>query len=119
MIGHLRTLLATRAVDSVMLNHVPTKCPVFEELVQSHSAATLSEPHYRLRLVPGAFEKTIEGFSKKHRYNMRRADRQLTERFSGNLALRVFQSDADLAEFVPRAASLTARTYQGAGRGLR
>ena len=58
-------------------------------------------------------------FSRKHRYNMRRADRILTEHFDGKVSLRCITRGDQVDAFVHDAARITAAGYQGTiGAGL-
>jgi len=112
LVQHLRNLLGAGVVDIAMLNHVRSDDPLLDELSRGARFTLSVEKHHCFRLVPGSFEQTIEGFSKKHRYNMRRANRLLVEHFGGNVALRVFQGESEAAAFVPRAAAVTGGSYQ-------
>ena len=52
-------------------------------------------------------------FSRKHRYNMRRADRILVEHFDGKVSLRRITRSDQVDGFVHEAARITAAGYQG------
>jgi CelD/BcsL family acetyltransferase involved in cellulose biosynthesis len=118
-------LSSSRDIDLISFNHLPVDHPLFMSLT-SHPAIRRrmtvfdSEPHHWLQLAPGSVENTMNIFSRKHRYNLRRADRMLNEHVGGNLALRIFTTDEEVDTFIKGAANIVAKSYQGAlGVGFR
>jgi hypothetical protein len=116
--NHLRKTLEAHDVDHVMVNHLPRKHELFDRLAGGFSfiASGLDgnpRPHWRFTFADGPFENTLARFSKKHRYNLRRADRLLAEQFGGNVALEVISRAEDLDGFVEAAVGITASGWQG------
>ena len=119
VVDHLRRLIDTGRFDQIMINHLPMRGRVAMALradraLARRSVADAPDPHWRFALVPGSYERTIQRFSRKHRYNMRRADRLLVDRFGGDVALRRFEKPAQIEELAAGAAQITACTYQAA-----
>lgn len=119
VVDHLRYLIDTGRFEQIMINHLPVGDRIESALsadraLARRSVADTSEPHWRFALVPGSYERTIQRFSRKHRYNMRRADRLLVDRFAGDVALRRFEKPAQIEELAAGAAQITACTYQAA-----
>ncbi len=115
---HLQSLLDRGYIDCVAINHLPVRDPMFSALHARRMLIAPPEAHWRLLLHPDGYEKTIAGFSKKHRYNMRRCERQLRDHFNGHVRLRVFTRGPE--EFAPGADRVAASTYQFAmGVGFR
>jgi CelD/BcsL family acetyltransferase involved in cellulose biosynthesis len=110
---YLDGLLACGGVDLVSFNHLRTGQAEQMAAGAPRSILHSSDIHWRFQLVPGSYEQTIAGFSKKHRYNMRRADRLLVERFGGHVCLRIFAQKQELDEFIPQASRITAQSYHG------
>jgi CelD/BcsL family acetyltransferase involved in cellulose biosynthesis len=112
-IDYLAARLARGGVDLVSFNHLRSEQAEQMAAVAPRAVFDRPELHRRFELVPGSYEQTISGFSKKHRYNMRRADRLFVERLGGDVRLRVFTQEQELDQFFSPAARITARTYQG------
>ena len=122
VLGHLRALLRNSHTGLVIIHYLPVSHELFAQLrdgIGFPSPAVLARvsPHWRLCLTPGSYEDTIKGFSKKHRYNMRRTNRLLLEHFNHDVALRTFTQIEQLDEFGRGATSIAAKTYQ-AGLGV-
>src|SRR5690606_28260397 len=103
---HIASLLESRQVDIVSVSHLPVSHPLYEA-IKAEGLEVRRDLHWRLDLEPWSFEKTISRFSKKHRYNIRRADRILAEHFHGDVALRVFTGEHDVCCFLAGAAAIT------------
>lgn len=122
--GHLDSMLAGGEVEHVMINHLPVRHELFRPLADHHAITTIdcrgrADRHWRFALVPGSFEQTTSGFTGKHRYNIRRADRLLVEHFQGAVTLHRVTASDEVGAFVDTAARITAAGYQGAiGAGL-
>lgn len=119
VVDYLRRLIDKGRFDQIMINHLPSRGQVAlalraDRALSRRSVADAPDPHWRFALVPGSYERTIQRFSRKHRYNMRRADRLLVERFAGDVALRRFEKPAQIEELATGAAQITACTYQAA-----
>ncbi len=119
VVDHLRCLIDAGRFDQIMINHLPVRGRVAMALradrpLSRRSVADASDPHWRFALVPGSYERTIQRFSRKHRYNIRRADRLLVDRFAGDVALCRFEKPAQIEELATGAAQITACTYQAA-----
>lgn len=117
ILRHFRLLLRQQHFDMITINHLPVKHDLYARLRGDGALMDKVEPHWRFTLVPGSYQDTIAQVSKKHRYNMRRADRLLVEHFDGDVAIRLFDGVDDLDVFMRAAASIAGRTYQG-GMGV-
>jgi CelD/BcsL family acetyltransferase involved in cellulose biosynthesis len=121
---HLRALLRTRRIDHLMINHLPLTHELFSSLIGLRGCDRASlrgrfEPHWRFTLADGPFENTLRRFSRKHRYNLRRTDRLLAERFGGDLRLRRITGARDVRTFIGEALRITGAGYQAAiGAGI-
>jgi hypothetical protein len=121
---HLRRALEARDVDHVMVNHLPVTHELFSRLSRGFvfTPAGLDgspSPHWRFTFAEGPFRNTLARFSRKHRYNLRRADRLLADHFGGDLALEVVTGVDELDEFVGDAVRVTNAGWQGvAGAGF-
>jgi len=71
-------------------------------------------PNYYVDLkLEGGFERYLQGFSSKSRSTLKRKVRRYAEADStGELHWRVYRSPEEIAEFLPQAGALSARTYQ-------
>lgn len=116
----LRGRLRDGDLDQVMINRLPLD----HELAGAMTDAALfpgalrerPERHWRFDFAEGPFEATLRRFSRKHRYNLRRAGRQLAAGGGDGAAparLRIVTEPADLGAFAEFAASVTAAGYQG------
>lgn len=112
-LDYLAGQLAGGSFDLVSFNHLRSEQAQEVGAVVRRAVLSPPELHWRFELVPGSYEQTISGFSKKHRYNVRRVDRLLVDRLGGHVRLRVFTQQQALAEFLSPAARITARSYQG------
>jgi CelD/BcsL family acetyltransferase involved in cellulose biosynthesis len=115
--AHLSDLIASRSVDLVTINAMPVDHEVSDRISCSHTLGAdvhreAAEPHWRFAFADGSFDKTIGRFSRKHRYNIRRTDRLLSERFDGQLELRPISSADELPGFLREADSILASSYQ-------
>jgi hypothetical protein len=120
--NHLRLTLEAGDVDHVMVNHLPTDHELFGRLsrgfVFTPSGTDGSpRPHWQFTFAEGPFENTLARFSRKHRYNVRRADRLLTEHFDGDATLEPTTSADDLDAFVEDAVRITDAGWQGSVGG--
>ena len=111
VLSYVEDLLRRRAVEHLVLEHLPRRHELFESLARLAVVAR-SEMHWRLDLVPGSFEETLRQFGKKHRYNMRRADRMLVEHFGGAVSLRLFARAGELDAFFGGASQVVSGSYQ-------
>ena len=119
VVDYLSCLIETGRFDQIMINHLPLRSPIAMALLTDRALPRRAvvdavDPHWRFTLIPGSYEQTIEHFSGKHRYNMRRANRLLVDRFAGDVSLRRFQSPDEIEELAAGAAQITACTYQRA-----
>ncbi|MBI3843449.1 MAG: GNAT family N-acetyltransferase [Planctomycetes bacterium] len=119
VLTHFESLLAQGRVDCVMINHLPVEHELQASLSMGgeNLRAGVANPaslHWRFSLVPGSYEETTQHFSRKHRYNLRRTDRLLVERFSGDVNVRCFQREDQIEEFVAGAAQIAGKSYQAA-----
>jgi len=115
---HLRLTLEARDVDHVMVNHLPTDHELFGRLSRGFvftpgGTDGSLRPHWQFRFAEGPFENTLARFSRKHRYNVRRADRLLTQHFGGDSRLDSITSADDLDAFVSDAVRITDAGWQG------
>jgi hypothetical protein len=115
---HLRLTLEARDVDHVMVNHLPTGHELFDRLARGFvfTPAGLDDrprPHWRFSFAEGPFENTLARFSRKHRYNLRRADRLLAKRYDGDVTLQSFTAADTLDAFVSNALRITYAGWQG------
>ncbi len=111
---HLQRRIRARELDHVMINHLRLDHELFAPL--SRSPRGFHGPisrHWRFALGPTP-EQTLTRFSRKHRYNMRRADRLLVERFGGDVELQAVTEPEQVPRFVEDALAITAAGYQGA-----
>ncbi|MHC4416215.1 MAG: GNAT family N-acetyltransferase [Planctomycetota bacterium] len=116
---HLGDLLRLGEIDHVMVNHLPLADALFAPLAARPgltSAGPGGEPsrHWRFTFAPGRFANTLARFSRKHRYNLRRADRLLVEHFGGSVTLDRITRAEEVDAFADAAACITASGYQGA-----
>lgn len=119
VVDHLNSMLRLGEVDHIMVNHLSADSPLLAWLRRKLGQRLITrtvEPHWQLDL-PGSHEELLHGFSRKHRYNIRRTDRLLMECFGGRVALRLFHKEEELEEFISGTAALAGRTYQ-AGLGM-
>ena len=119
ILAHLRKQLASGACDQVTFNHLPVTDRFTTALLASRGfrARIVTgpwEPHWHLTLTPGSYEETIAHFTRKHRYNMRRADRLLVEHFDGNVALKRIERPEEIDGFADAAAGIASHSYQAA-----
>lgn len=113
--GHLQRLVSRRVVDRVFLNSAPEHVSHRLNHLRIRRLSMGSPArHWKLRLTPYSRDKTLSKFSKKHRYNMRRADRILSEATNHSLEVDVATSPQDLDWFIPAASSIVSGTYQDA-----
>jgi CelD/BcsL family acetyltransferase involved in cellulose biosynthesis len=121
---HLRKLLTAQRVDHIMINHLPVEHDLFAALTDRHAfpSACLDgdrERHWRFVMADGPFENTLQRFSRKHRYNIRRADRLLVEHFDRDVTLRCAAAPREVGTFLAEAVRITDAGYQGAiGAGI-
>jgi hypothetical protein len=116
--NHLRRALEAHDVDHVMVNHLPRRHELFDRLAGGFSFIPSGldgnpRPHWRFRFADGPFENTMARFSRKHRYNLRRANRLLEAQFGGDAELEVVTSAEDLDGFVEEAVRITGSGWQG------
>ncbi|MHC5006188.1 MAG: GNAT family N-acetyltransferase [Planctomycetota bacterium] len=116
--NHLRLTLEARDVDHVMVNHLPTDHELFGRLSRGFMFTPGGtdgnpRPHWQFNFAEGPFENTLARFSRKHRYNVRRADRLLTQQFGGDVTLDVITGADDLDAFVSDAVRITDAGWQG------
>jgi CelD/BcsL family acetyltransferase involved in cellulose biosynthesis len=114
LVSHLREYLEGGHVDLVFVDHVRVDGSFYAALVAAGAVATDLCRHWYFDLVPGSYPDTIAGFSKKHRQNMRRADRLVAKHFRGDVQLRRFTRPEEVAEFTRGAGELNSHTYQAA-----
>ncbi|MHC4217256.1 MAG: GNAT family N-acetyltransferase [Planctomycetota bacterium] len=115
---HLRRSLEDRDVDHVMLNHLPRSHELFDRLAGGFSFVPAGldrgpHPHWRFTFADGPFENTLARFSRKHRYNLRRADRLLAEHFDGDVNLHRVCRNSQLDGFIEDAVRITEAGWQG------
>lgn len=121
---HLRLALEARDVDHVMVNHLPVTHELFGRLSRGFvfTPAGLDgspSPHWRFTFAAGPFKNTLARFSRKHRYNVRRADRLLVDHFGGDVTLEAITRADELDGFVDDAVRITNAGWQGvAGAGF-
>jgi hypothetical protein len=116
--NHLRLTLEARDVDHVMVNHLPTDHELFGRLSRGFvftpgGTDGSPRPHWQFTFAEGPFENTLARFSRKHRYNVRRADRMLTRHFGGDSSLETTTSADDLDAFIDDAVRITDAGWQG------
>ncbi len=103
-----------------MVNHLPTDHELFGRLSRGFvftpgGTDGLPRPHWQFAFAEGPFENTLARFSRKHRYNVRRADRLLRRHFGGDSRLITITSADDLDAFVDDAVRITDAGWQGGG----
>ncbi len=122
--SHLRLLLADKQFDQITINHLSLEDPLIialenDDVLGSRIACSSSNLHWRFCLIPKSYDQTIARFSRKHRYNMRRADRLLVENFAGNVQLRTFEHPDQIDELISGATQIVSQTYQAGLGGFR
>jgi len=113
VVAYLTRRLRRGDFDLVSFNHLRLAQAQYLTNRSTSAVADEPEPHWRFELLPGSCEQSIQPFSKKHRYNIRRADRLLVDFFGGKVCLRAFTSAGEVDDFLSRAAQITAQSYQG------
>ena len=121
LVDYLTDTMRRGPVDHVMINHLPHDSAVFQSLTRrlgKRARLAKTERHWALDFAGGTWESVLATFSKKHRYNIRRADSKLVEHFGQRVSLGVFSRPDQVEEFIHLAAAVAAHTYQaklGAG----
>src|SRR5262249_14917940 len=111
VVAHLREMLASGAVEHVMINHLSLDDPVFKDLGGRGTVLEIVEPHWITRVVPGSFEQTMEHHKSKTRKRLRPPDQTLSARF-GDATLRIYTRPEDVEAFVGDASEIARHTYQ-------
>lgn len=108
----LADLLRSRSIEYLTINHLRSDDALLRHIPACHYTF---EPHHQFALSPHNPDRTMAGFSKKHRYNLRRADRQLKDHLGG-LELLVTTLESEVDAFLEAAWAVTGRSYHGALR---
>lgn len=117
VISYLSDALHSRDFDLVTINHEPVSSPLHASLLANSDlrrrlVPASADAHWRLALEPHSYDEVISRFTRKHRYNMRRAARLLSTHFDDDVQLICVRTRRDLDRFAPDAADLVASTYQ-------
>jgi CelD/BcsL family acetyltransferase involved in cellulose biosynthesis len=115
--AHLAELIASRSVDLVTINALP----IGHELSAHFAAAQVPwaivsrdamHRHWVFSFADGPFANTINRFSRKHRYNLRRSDRRLAEQFDERLELDCTTRSDQVDGFLRESDAIVASSYQ-------
>lgn len=116
----LHDALAELGVDLVVFNHLPIEQAVVFDPRSSRvvggecntDESADAAPHWRLEAENGGFAHVFSRQSKKHRGNLRRAERKLGERMGATVELRAITDEAELDRFLASARTITEAGYQ-------
>ncbi len=119
LVRELRAALRSGEFDHVFISHLPKEWELAEsvrEIARESGCARLStrEPHWRFLITPGSVEETMAQFSGKHRRNIRKWDRLLSEHAGGDVSVRVITREDEVDELIRETAGLADTTYQAA-----
>jgi hypothetical protein len=116
---HLLRLLENRDVEGIMFNHLPVETSFRDILFGGLKGLPTMQrgpdsPHWRFHLAPGGFDETLQRFSRKHRYNIRRARRLLENAFEGEVTVACHRHASEFDAFIACVNAITQQSYQGA-----
>jgi len=123
LVSHLRFLLLSRKVDAVTAHHLPESSPLLKFLLNRCSQWLLKKSpewstHWEMVLQdkPGFLLKKL---GSKHRYAIRKRERELESAFPGKVSWRWMNRFDDVPGLCSRLEVVAARTYQrGLGAGF-
>jgi hypothetical protein len=109
---HLQRILRSGEFDQVVVHHLAENSDLFADLCKGTIVREDLLPHRRMKLIPGAFEESIQVYSSKHRRNLRRDDRLLVEHFNNDVEVVLLSRENQLDEVFKVTREIARKTYQ-------
>jgi hypothetical protein len=124
VLNELCRMLGRREVDLVTFSHLNTGSDLFQLVsrrpgVSCRDHLVAPQLHWKTKL-PATPVEFVQRLNKKHRYWLRRLEKQLEKDFPGRVSFRSFASGQQLGELLNDMETIAGKTYQrGLGAGFR
>jgi hypothetical protein len=118
LLQHFRRTLASGAADVVTFNHLPNESRLYSYLQRKVKGLEKGRPwlpniHWDME-VPRNVDEFYGKLSTKHRHEIKRQFRRLTENLKGKWDIKSYEHESDVTILCKDAAAVSRKTYQHA-----